>query len=185
MPRVNLLPVKAARRRDTAKNELYAVIGIVVLTLVGLYLWYAGQQSELAAMNARLAEANRDIKKLLQDVSKVQDFQGQQKNVEQKLQVIQQLQAKKVGPARMLDELANILTNESKRVWLISLEEKGGLLVLRGSAMEAEDISEFQIALSRAEYFYGVKLEEMKTKTDKDIVFLDWKITCRTRYKAG
>ncbi len=182
MPRVNLLPVRAARRRDTAKNEMFAAMGIVVLVLLGLYLWYGSIESDIEDMKQRTDQITRDIEQLTQDVGKVKGFQEKQKNVDQKLKVIGKLIAKKVGPAHMLDELATILTNESKRVWLTRFDEKKGMLTLEGKAIGHEDVSEFQIALTRAQYFSKVKLESVKVSTKGGRSSVDWKITCAPRY---
>ena len=61
MPRINLLPVKAARRRDTAKNELYVVLALLVAVLIGLYGWYGMTGADISEMEQRLAQLFQHI----------------------------------------------------------------------------------------------------------------------------
>ena len=93
--------------------------------------------------------------------------------------------ASKTGPARMLSEIATIVTNEAKRVWLTKLKQKGGNeLVLSGGAMDHEDISEFQLALERREMFANVQLKKITTQNKKGTVpYLTWELVCKTSFK--
>ena len=91
------------------------------------------------------------------------------------------------GQARLLHEVATIMTHEAKRVWLVSLNhDEKGTVTLTGGALDHEDISEFQLALERREEFGKVVLKRVTTaKTNKDTPpHLTWELTAVWTFKG-
>lgn len=185
MPRINLLPVKAAKRVGNARNELLMFAGIFAFVLVALYSWYARVQVEISDMQARSRDLQSEIAKIDKTVTQVDEFKKKSTVLETKLDVIERLKKQKVGPAKMLSDLADILTKQRK-VWLTSMTEKDGLLTLQGGAMEQENISEFQMALEQqSKFFSSITLTLVSSAKDGATAYFTWQITCRTNYAAG
>lgn len=185
MIRINLLPVKAAHRHDTAKNELLAMAGGIAVVLVILFFWNSSLEAQIQEAQQRIKTVAKEIEQLKQDVVRVEDFKKKAEVLSAKLKAIETLKAKKVGPAKMLDDLAKILTDE-KKVWLTRLSESAGFLTLEGAAMEHENISDFQLAMEkRSKFFSDVTLAFVQSTKEGGIDYLTWKITCKTTYTAG
>jgi len=187
MPRINLLPVKAAQRQVTARNEMLAMAIIVAASFAGVVYWYQDVESEIDNLQGRLQNLTHDIGRLTTEAKKVEEMQEKEKLVKQKLDVIQALVASKIGPAKMLDDIATILTHESKRVWLTRLEQEGQALTLTGGAMDHEDVSELQLALQRRATFRDVKLKRVTTaRTGKgEAPHLIWELSCQALFQSG
>lgn len=185
MPRINLLPVKAQRRVGNARNELM-IFGIVVgVVMAGLYYWYMAVQSEIADMRTQIDAIQVEIGNIEKTVARVEEFKKKSATLERKLGVIDTLKRQKVGPAKMLSDMADILTKQRK-VWLTSIEERDGLLTLKGGAMEQENISEFQIALEQqSKFFRNVTLSLVSSAKDGSQTYFQWALTCRANYAAG
>ena len=185
MLRINLLPIKAARKHETAKHEVMIVAGVVAVVLVVLYILHAGVQSDIDDTNDRIAKVNAEIKRLKQDVVRAEDFKNKTETVNSKIKVITGLEKMRVGPARLLDDLSTIITDEEK-VWLTKLSEVNGHLTLEGGAMEHENISTFQLALERrSKLISRVNLSLVKAVDKDGFKFLEWKMTCKANYTAG
>lgn len=186
MPRINLLPIRAERRRDSAKQELYGMVAGLVVLIGGLYLWYAAVDARLSEIEGQIAGVRQNIGRLEKDVVKVKDLEKRAKRVERKKKMIERLQAMRIGPAKLLDDLATIFTDENK-VWLMELQEANGRLRMIGGAIEHEDISQFQMALQRRSVFFrAVKLEVVETHQGRGkAAHLRWVITCKPNYAAG
>ncbi len=186
MPRINLLPIKAARRQVSARNEMFAMLILVMAVIAGLFTWYNSVDSELETMRNEIQNIEAEIVDLGEEVKKVEDLQAKEKKVKKKLGIIKKLVANRTGPARMLSEIAVILTTEAKRVWLTKLAGKDdGTLILAGGAMDHEDISEFQLALERRDAFTKVQLKNVKTASTDDVRHLTWEISCVMRFRSG
>lgn len=187
MPRINLLPIKAAQRQVSARNEMFAMVILILAVIAGLFTWYNSVDSDVASLDQSVTAIEKEIVDLTLEVKKVEDLQEKEKKVKKKLGIITKLISDRVGPAVMLNEIAIILTNEAKRVWLTKLTQKDdGTLKLEGGAMDHEDISEFQLALERRDTFKKVLLENVKTMTGKEAVrHLSWEISCVAAFAAG
>lgn len=190
--RINLLPVKASRRQNSARQELYGVVAAIALALGGIFLWNSAISGDVDKVNKRIAGVKSDLKALEKDRARVKSFQKKTKLLKKKKEVIKKLEKQKIGPAKLLDDLATILTTE-KKVWLTSLSEDEGSMVLKGGAMENVNISDFQLALRRnSKFFKDVELvvvsrgkEKGASKGGPKIEFLNWEIRCKADYSAG
>ena len=184
MPRINLLPIKAAKRNESAKRELFAMIFAFVILLGGLWAWNDSIDQEILNTRSRIKQVKAKIKDLSKDVSRVEEFKAKSETLEKKAQIIEKLKRQKIGPAKMLDDLATIITQE-KRIWLLNMIENPKGLTLSGGAMEHEDISEFQIGLEkRSNFFTKIKLEKIKTRERDDTRYLEWQMTCVPDFSA-
>ncbi len=185
MMRINLLPVRAARRQVSARQELLLLSGALAIVLAGLFAFWTVETAKVSDMQERVDKISAEMEFVKKDVAKVQDFKAKAELLERKLKVIDELKKKKVGPAKMLYDLAVILTDQRK-VSLTRLEEKDGMLTLEGTAMEEENISEFQLALgTRSKIFTEVKLNLVSAQKQGGVNVLTWKLTCRANYAAG
>jgi len=153
--------------------------------VVALYAWQLVTDAQIGSAEERVRTVQSQVTDLKKDVVRIERFKEQMKVLEQKIDIIKKLEHQRIGPARMLDDLATVLTDQRK-VWLTLLEEKNGDLTLEGGAMEHENISDFQLELQRrSKLFKGVQLQLVTTAKQGAITYLKWKLTCRADYSAG
>ncbi len=184
MMRINLLPTKAARKQVSARQELLLFAGGLAITVAGLFAWWTVTLAKIEQSQERVATVQREFDQKQKETARVDDFAKKNDKLTQKLQAIQQLKNRRTGPAKLLDDLATILT-EQRKIWLTRLDEREGVLTLEGGAMEHENLSEFQIALSkRSKLISNVKLSLVSTVNKDGITYLEWKLTCTTNYGA-
>lgn len=155
MIRINLLPVKAARQRETQKQRLVAVgAGAVFLVGVMGYL-YLSTQAEVSAVQAQIVRSDAELKRLQALVAQVNQFKADRKVLEDKLKVIEVLEKGKAGPLRVLD---NLSTSVTPRLWLTAFQEKDLRLVLEGVALDNDQVATFMNNLARSPSFKNVEL---------------------------
>ena len=185
MPRINLLPVRAARKVDSARTELLVMGGVLLAVFAGQYYWYASIESELEELEQRTSEIRADIRRLELAAVKVKDFKSKATVLEQKLGVIDVLKKQKTGPTKMLDDLSQIMTR-LRRVWLTDMDSKQSEITFKGGAMGHEDISSFTLALqNETPFFKNVRLTSVTSKRDKNTSYLVWELKCTADYSAG
>jgi type IV pilus assembly protein PilN len=185
MIRINLLPTKAARKRDTAKQELMGCIGGLLLLVGGIYLFHADLAGDADELDHKIEQVKQEIARLSQDVVRVEDYKKKAATLESKIVVINGLQSKRINPAHLLDDLATIV-HEQEKVWLTKLVENQGTITIEGGAMEHENISDFQLALERqSKLIANVRLNSVKAaEVDKQKI-LQWQIVFTSSYRAG
>jgi type IV pilus assembly protein PilN len=188
MPRINLLPLKQTRREALIRKEFNLFIVASIVVLVCLSGWYVYMQVEIEVLSSQLGSVAKDLNRLKKEVATVEKLRKKEEKVKNKLSVIDKLIANKTGPAKMLDDLAIILTNDAKRLWLTELSQsKDGLLTLRGGSTDHENISAFQLALQSRPVFSNIKLKRVSTSGGArgSAPHLKWELSCNTSYRKG
>lgn len=155
MIRINLLPTRAAKKKETALQQIVILVASLVLVLVivlGLWLMRLGQISsvtkDITAAKARITELDQKIGKL-NNLKKLKD------EVKKKLDVLTQLRANKTGPASRLAALSDITPDQ---LWLESYREAGQDIKITGTAFNEELIAQLIRALESSPEFERVDL---------------------------
>ena len=162
MIRINLLPVTetarvAGRRQDIAFGAL--AIGGLVLALVGAHGW---QKARLFGANRSLRQVTQELQAIQGPFADVQRLEAQKSELREKLHVIAQLEAKKVGPVRIL---AGLSDSTPEKLWLTEYADMGGTLKLTGLGVDEQTVADFMRRLSTLSFFRSVDLDETSQVT--------------------
>ncbi|MBF5044246.1 PilN domain-containing protein [Aggregicoccus sp. 17bor-14] len=144
MIRINLLPVRAVKKREMGRQLL--VLFAVVLVGAGVfnYLWLSNREAEQARNAQRIADTNAKIANLEKVIGEVKNINARKAEVERKLAVLDDLRKGRSGPVRMLDALASAMP---KKVWLKSFAEANNNVAITASAASHDDVAEFMRGL--------------------------------------
>ena len=140
MIRINLLPVEEAERAAERRTNLALgslVLGIMVFVFVVAHVW---QTARFASANRQLRRINADIAALAGPYADVTRMEQQKKELSEKLRVISQLEAKKVGPVRIL---AGLSEATPEKLWLTEYADAGGKLKLTGFGADEQTVADF------------------------------------------
>jgi type IV pilus assembly protein PilN len=190
MVRVNLLPDRkqAARRASSAEPSqlwLLGVLGALVATIIVCLFVQKMKQDDLAAILAENGRTQGQIDAIKKTISNHSEIQARLKELRDREEAIQKLQAARTGPTSTLLELAHVLTPgrgpttdrdkleqlkrdnpaevynpnwDARRLWLTSYTEADRTVKLGGLARDGEDVSELERRLKLSDYFTDVKL---------------------------
>jgi len=145
MIRINLLPVRQVQKREAGRQYIVALVGILLITLIGNGYWYTSLDSERSDRQRKLDDTNARIAQLEKVIGEVNNLNKRKKEVEDKLTVLDKLRKQRGGPVKLLDALSTCIP---KKVWVTDFEEKGGAVKLTGNADSFEDVSEFMRGLN-------------------------------------
>ena len=156
MIKINLLPFRAARKRENIKRQLIVfALTIILCVLVGGY-FFINLSGELRSLKAEETQLNKDLAKYRQTLNKIKTLEKKIKDINAKLAVIKKLERGKTGPVFLLDEIATAVPKD--KLWLNSLSEKRGSLSLTGTAMDNETVALFMNNLKAADHIGEVDL---------------------------
>ena len=129
MMEINLLPHREAKRAaDLKESGALFLLGLVVV-LGGIFFMQNRVSSDLAAAEVSVAQLEADIERYKPQQTLVKNFMKQKKQLQDKLDVIANLEEARNGPVRVLDELSNRVP---ERLWLTSVSTKGKGIKLEG-----------------------------------------------------
>ncbi|MBL8615178.1 MAG: PilN domain-containing protein [Deltaproteobacteria bacterium] len=182
MIRINLLPVRASRRQEAVKTELMLaglVLAAVVVVLGGLHIVLMAQSSSLTAENIEL---DAELKKKEAIRLEVEEMEKVRKDLEQKLAVIQQLNANRIGPVLLLSDLSDATP---EKLQITSLIEKQGQITFTGVAVTHEVISQFMINIEKSKRFTDVGLNGVEQVEDGGVKLKEFEITAKLVTEAS
>lgn len=162
MIRINLLPVREARRKADLQQQLVLMGAAAVGSLVLAFGVHQFVRSGVDRANERVAALNTQLAQFKPQQEQVEGFKNKKSEIEQKLEVIQRLERSRSGPVHILDELAS---RTPERVWLTSLTATGGKIELEGMSLDNELVALFLTALNDSAYFANVELKTTELKT--------------------
>jgi len=179
MIHINLLPVRAAKKREFGRQQLILFGLILVGALLGNYTWWKAENDGLNALDQRIASTRTEIAQLEKTIGEVKSITQDKKALEDKLKILDALKKGRTGPVKVMDELATIIPNKA---WITEYTEQNGNVVMRGLSVTYEDLSAFAQKLKTSKYFANVTIKKASQKNESGTV--EWEIACITNYSA-
>jgi type IV pilus assembly protein PilN len=171
--RINLLPVREARRKATVRQQMIllaaSLIGAVVLS-AGVHAWV---RASIGAAQGRVASLQRQLDQYKPQQQQVDEFKAKKAAIEQKLAVIDRLERSRSGPVRIMDELSNHIPD---RIWLTDLNADNGKIHLAGMSLDNELVASFLSRLEDSPYFARVELDSTELKMVQSLKLNTFKI---------
>jgi type IV pilus assembly protein PilN len=164
MIRINLIPAEEAQRAAGRRRDLavaIVAIGAVALMFFGAHAW---QGLRIATSNRELARLSAELAEIAQPYADVQHMEQQKSELREKLRVIGQLEAKKVGPVRILADLAAATPD---KLWLTEFSDQNGSLKLTGLGVDEHTVADFLRRLGALPFLQRVDLDET-SQVDQD-----------------
>ncbi len=163
MIKINLLPVRAAAKKESLRKQLtIAVLSLVACLIVTAYFHYA-ITSQIEEKNVRIAETQREIDRLKSVIAKVNKFKKDSKVLEQKLNVIKELNEGRLSSVYLMDGLSKVMP---EKLWLSNLREADWKLTIQGQSMNQSTIADFMTNMERSPLFTSVKWKVTQSKKE-------------------
>ena len=157
MIRINLLPFRAARKKENVKRQItiYVLTVSLIFSAMGYFFW--SLSSQLSALRDEEKNIQAELKRFDKAIREISEYEERIAELKAKLDVIKGLEKKKTGPVHLLDEIS--MAVPSQQLWLRSFEERGGLLTLEGTAMDNETVALFMNNLESKDHITSVDLQ--------------------------
>ncbi len=145
MIRINLLPVRAVKKREMGRQVVGVLAFALLLAMGGNYYWYSMRQEVFDTNQASINSTKARIGELDKVIGEVKNINTRKAEVEKKLAVLDELRRGRSGPVRMLDALASSLP---KKAWIRTFSEERGTVKLSGAAVSHDDVAELMRGLN-------------------------------------
>lgn len=224
MIRINLLPQKKQHRRrgeagapadasGGGESQLWLafVLGAVLLEVIVLLFVYKTKQDQLTQVQKHNTELTGNIDNIKREIAQHATIKAQLKELRDREDAIQKLQAARTGPTATMLELSRIMTSgrgptmdrdkleqlkrdnpssvpngnwDPRRLWLSTYKEAERSVRLSGFARDGEDVSELLRRLSLSDYFYEVKLLPASKSVDSTtkLELVKFEMSAKVRY---
>jgi Tfp pilus assembly protein PilN len=186
MIKINLLPQRKVRRRQSEPGQRDVLLGFLLILVAGAAVFmflHKPAMDELADLEERNGSRQRALAGRKKEIAKLTEFRAAEKEVTDRAQLIQKLVDSRAVPAHLLQELADILTTgreptmtaettlkrasldpayayrtdwDPKNTWITEFVENKGLFTLTGGAASVEDVDQLAKRMQSSEFFEEV-----------------------------
>jgi type IV pilus assembly protein PilN len=178
MIKINLLPVRAAKKKETAVQQvtIFCVSLIVVFVVVGAL--YAVKLGQISSTKNDISSANTKINELKVRIGKLEELKTLKTQVKKKLDVLSELRKNKTGPAQRLATISDIVPDQ---LWLTGYTESGEAIKISGIAFTEELIAQFMRSIQASNDFTGVELVVSEQKEVAGNKVKSFELSCRLK----
>ena len=180
MIRINLLPFRAARKKENIRRQVSYFLGSVILALLVMAYAFLHVRGELKSLKGDKKRIETELATFEETIKRIDELEKKIADIRIKLDVIKDLEKKKTGPVHLLDQVAEAVPRD--KLWLTSFVEKDGKLTLTGTAMDNETFSLFMTRLEEAELITSVDMNETRARyiPEHKLNVFDFSLECIT-----
>jgi type IV pilus assembly protein PilN len=160
MIRINLLPYRAARKKENIRIQVNVFLGSVFIVIL-LVVWFnAILGGRINDLNAEIVSTQEQVAKYQKINAEIDDIKKKLAVLDRKIKVIESLEADRKAPVQNLDSLYQLLVE--KRMWYNHIEEKGNRFSLTGIALDNHTVADFMTRIEKSDRFQDVRLSAIR-----------------------
>lgn len=176
MIRINLLPVRAAQKKEKLRAQIMILVLSVVASLVICAGLYAAMAIKIGNQKDEIALINDEIRQLQKVIGEVSRYKKLGEELQAKLDVMDRLKEGQTGPVHLLDQLSLVLP---ERVWVTSFREAGGAISISGIGLNETAVAAFMQSLEASPYYRGVELQVTEQITQDGLKLQRFSLSAR------
>ncbi len=182
MIRINLLPTKAELKKQSAIFQLVLGAAMVFASLLVCFFINQNMEGKVEKKKIEISDLNDKINKLKSVIAEVEQFKEKRRDLEAKIQTIKELNDKRSGPVKLMEEFTVVLPHKA---WVSTYRENAKQLSLEGLAVDGPTVSDFVDNLKNSKFFYNVQLIQVQKASDSGRDLQRFSITCMVNYITG
>lgn len=178
MIRINLLPFRAARKKENIRRQVSLFLLLIGFVAAGLLVVHFYMGNWVDSVQNKLAQVNSKIKEYEEIGKQVDENKKKIEVINKKKEVINNLIRDRYKPVRLLGEMSQLIVVD--QMWLTSLSTQGSGLRIKGVAMDERTVADFMTNLENSGMFPVVNLNTVKQKVFNESINLkEFEVACQ------
>ena len=179
MIRINLLPFRAARKKENVRRQVSFFLLVLGLVAVGLLFSHLYLGKRVDSLQAKIKQVDADIKRYDALGKQVDENKKKIEIINTKKKVITDLIRDRYKPVRLLGVISELVIAD--QMWLTSLSTQGIGVRIKGVAMDQRTVADFMTNLEKSGLFPIVNLSTVKRKIFNETINLkEFEVACLT-----
>ncbi len=163
MIRINLLPFRAARKKENIRRQL-SVFFLSIALLIIVATWFGWMLSgRVDTLDKQVKNTKAQVEKYNKINKEIAQINKKLDILNKKIQVIQSLDLTRKAPVELLDDMSRLVVD--KQMWLTELSEKDTGVKVVGIALDNPTVAEYMTRIESSEKYVDVKLKEINKET--------------------
>lgn len=165
MIRINLLPFRAARKKENVRRQVSIFLlsfALIIIAVVYWNIWLGNKITKLKARNKDTTAQITKYDKINKEIAKIKKTLS---NLEQKIKVIETLDGNRKDTVNLLESMTDLIVKE--RMWFTSLSVQGNNINIRGIALDERTIADFMKNLEGSGPYRNITLKSINRQQIK------------------
>ncbi len=205
MIRINLIPFRAARKKENIRRQVSLFLLSFFLVLILLVWFNFSLSKKIEVLNDKVKSTQRELDTYREINREIAEIKNKLKILKAKTEVIEKLQASRREPVRMLDKMTELVV--PKRMWFTKFKasekvskdaapttkkgKKGQpnkkvkpskpetitVLEIKGVALDNKTVADFMTRLEGSPVFSNINLKTIQQITIKDVNLKEFVVT--------
>jgi len=194
MIRINLLPYRAAQKKENIRRQI-SIFVLAVIMVVGTLVYYnINLNNDIDALNTQIKNTKSMLARLEKQAKKVDEIKKAFNTLKQKTDVIKNLETNRKIVVQLLDNMTTLVAEEVsasqsetsadsdskpvKRLWFTNFQENSDKIILQGIALDNKTIADFMSRLEASNLFMNVNLKTIKQQKVNELNLKNFEIIC-------
>ena len=176
MIRINLLPFRAARKKENIRRQISVFFLSFFLMLAVLIYYNIHLGGRIKDLRTDVDATKNEVAKFQKITKQIEDIKKKLAVLEKKTEVIRKLETNRFEPVEMLDNMSEkIIAN---RMWFTSLNDQPQNVRIDGIALDNKTVADFMTRLEGTGLFGSVRLQTIQKHVVKGSGLKKFSITC-------
>ena len=182
MIRINLLPFRAARKKENIRRQasIFALSLAFLLIVLFYYNWSLG--GKIGDLNDQIKQTKSELEKFDKINKEIAAIKKKLSTLKNKMAVMEALEANRFEPSRLLDIMTQVIV--PKRMWFTNMSSKGRNVRIAGIALDNKTVADFMVRLEKTGLFSDVDLNTLKQQKMGKSNLKSFLVSCRKKPPA-
>jgi len=176
MIRINLLPFRAARKKENIRRQVSIFVLSLAFLLIILFYYSWNLGSKIDNLKAQIKQTESELAKYDIINKEIAKIKNKLSNLKKKMAVMETLEANRFEPTRLMDTMTQVIV--PKRMWFTRLDSAGQNVSINGIALDNKTVADFMVRLEKSEVFSDVDLKTLKQLKVKESNLKSFQISC-------
>jgi type IV pilus assembly protein PilN len=141
MIRINLLPFRAARKKENVRRQISVFLLSFALIIIAVVYWNIWLGNRITKLKVRNQDTITQIAKYEKINKEIAQIKKTLNTLEQKIKVIETLEGGRKNTVNLMESMTELIVKE--RMWFTSLNVQGDNITIQGIALDERTIADF------------------------------------------
>ena len=177
MIKTNLLPYRAARKKENIRRQLSVFVLFFIFVASALCFFHFHLASTIKDLESFLAAKEKELQMYEAKAKEVDKIKGQLDVLEKKLKVMENLEKNRMDAVNLLDSLVALTVKG--RMWINDVSSKGNGVKIDGIAIDNKTVAIFMSRIEKSNFLTKPELVDVVLVEEAGLKLKKFTLKCR------
>jgi len=184
MIRINLLPYRESRKKESILRQINIFLGVFFIVFVILVYYSIWLGNKIEDLNTKIKNTKTLLTQAETQAKKVDQIKNELEKLGHKIDVIKNIELNRRAPVLLLENMTKMVAEADsdnkpvKRLWFTDFEAFGSKVNIKGIALDNKTIADFMSRLEDSKLYKDVNLKTITQQKVNKLNLKKFQIDC-------